>query len=156
MTMCFRVCIDGRSMSKKLGTIHGFKTRRGKQSEILMNTVKISLTIYVYISSKGMTMNATPAKHCLDQEFQNSPLSWAETSSCAKLHDDVRPGTEPCYEFVRSHWMIRQSCRESIFKCRSHITADIHVLEVDARYKIRYDEVFDTPGRRRCVGRKHT
>ena len=78
MTMCFRVCIDGRSMSKKLGTIHGFKTRRGKQSEILMITVKISLTRYVYIS-KGMTMNATPAKHCLDQEFQNSPLSWAET-----------------------------------------------------------------------------
>ena len=44
---------------------------------------------------------------------------------------------------------------ESIFKCRSHITADIHVLEVDARYKIRYDEVFDTLHREVSKGRKN-
>ena len=43
---------------------------------------------------------------------------------------------------------------ESIFSCPSRMNTDIHVLEVDARYKIRYDEVFDIGHLEVSKGRK--
>jgi hypothetical protein len=50
--------------------------------------------------------------------------------------------------------MFRQSWRESIFSCHGGIRVDIQVLEVKARYKIRYDEVYDSGQLEVSKGRK--
>jgi hypothetical protein len=51
-------------------------------------------------------------------------------------------------------WMLRQSCRESIFSCHGRIKADIQVLEVDTGYKIRYNEAADIGQSQVRKGRK--
>ena len=122
--------------------------------EVLMITVKISLTIYMYKSKDMTTFEQLLWSlavirvfdfHCyLGQRPKIDDRLSIRTTSCAKLQDDGG-GSKVCYEFVRLDWMLRRRCRKSIFVCHSHVIADIQVLEVDAGYKIRYNEV-SNPG----------
>ena len=74
------------------------------------------------------------------------------TSNGAKLHDGGW-GSDLSYKLFQLDRMLRQSCRESIFSCHSHKT-HIQVLEVDAGYKIRYDEVVEVVHLEVSKGRK--
>ena len=75
----------------------------------------------------------------LHQKLRYLPLSWTETQNrssirtCAKHHDDFAR-SKPYHEFFQSDWMIRQSCRECIFSCRTRSNADFQVLEIDTSY----------------------
>ena len=144
-TMCLRVCIDGLSMSERVGclTFCGSKTRMERAIRNLLWSLKISLTRYVCICKVWQRLNNS----CKASPSLGSSMVTVILDRDPKSMIGCPSGRRAEQNFMMVMWvrsLATNSCSWIEFSGKAtsfswhtggrRNAADIQVFEVDARY----------------------